>query len=66
MAAFFSIGLGIGREQCKDRAYKDIIHEAFKVRLRLFFEDFMELKESPALSLSAGRAIGFGQVNSIV
>ena len=66
MAAFFSFGLGIGRKEGKDEGLEQTICKAFKVRLRLFFEDFVELKESPTLSLSARHAIGFGQVDKYV
>ena len=52
MAAFFLLALGIGRKESKDEAVYNLwdesstltnqLHKAFKIRLRLFLENFVE------------------------
>jgi hypothetical protein len=42
VVTFFLIGLGIGRKEGKDERLQQGFYKAFKVRLRLFLEDFVE------------------------
>lgn len=53
MAAFFLLALGIELQERKDKEirYKGLLdytlHKAFKIRLRLFLEDFVECVPCP-------------------
>ena len=42
MAAFFGLGLWIGRKDCKDEGPERAICKAFEVRLRLFLENLAD------------------------